>query len=91
MSNQSSHCPKCGSRDWRPTLVLKRQFSIWWFLLGGWLIAFLYGMSRKEQVRCVGCETIYERRSVFSKVALAILIFMMVLIVIGILTSLLGQ
>ncbi|EEF63219.1 hypothetical protein [Pedosphaera parvula] len=90
MSNQDTLCPKCGSQDWQPTVILKRQFKLWWVLFGGWIPAFFYGASRKEQVRCAQCETIYQRRSGFSKVALVIFIFLILLILMSVAAAFLG-
>jgi len=80
--NQSEQaCPNCGGIEVRPSSILKRHFNPWLFHLGGWMLALLWSGSRKEEVRCVRCETIFQRHTRVSKIARVLLILFLLLIV----------
>lgn len=52
-------CPQCGSTERQAAGLLRTSRNPWFFLLGGWLFAALWGASREQQVRCVNCDKIY--------------------------------
>ena len=79
--NQSTHCcPKCGSHEYQQAGVTQRHFSPLVFLLGGWIIALLHGLSREQQVRCGQCDSFFFIRTKTSRVALVLLLLVVLLI-----------
>jgi predicted nucleic acid-binding Zn ribbon protein len=85
MNRSKPCCPKCGSLEYQQAGVTHRHFKLWVFLLGGWIFALLHGLSRKQQVRCVQCDTFFSIRTRTSRVALVLLLLIVALIVISIL------
>jgi hypothetical protein len=83
MAAQPRACPRCGGREVQPAGVLKRHISLWALLLGGWLFSLLWSGSRKQQVRCVQCETLFERSTRTSRVVLVLLILFVLLTLLG--------
>ena len=55
----------------------------WVFFFGGWLLSLLWTGSRKEEVRCVQCETVFQRPTRASRVAWVLLILFIVLVLLG--------
>ena len=83
MAGDEQACPRCGSRDIQPAGVLRRHVNPWVFFLGGWLVSLLWSGSRKEEVRCVQCDTVFQRPTRVSKVAWVLLILVILLILLG--------
>src|SRR5438874_1465231 len=78
-----SSCPKCGSTELQLAHPFKRHVNPWVFFFGGWLFSFLWSTSRKEEVRCVQCETVFQRATRVSNVAWTLLILFILLILLG--------
>src|SRR2546425_8617921 len=83
MAGDTQACPKCGGKEVQPAGVLRRHVNPWVFFLGGWLLSLLWSGSRKEEVRCVQCETVFQRPTRASRVAWQLLILFIVLILLG--------
>ena len=83
MARQIQACPKCGGTGLQRVCALKSHFNIWLFLLGGWIISLLWGLSHKEEVRCLQCEAVFSYVSRGSIVARVLLVLLLVLIVLG--------
>ncbi len=73
-------CPSCGNPEWAAAGVLTRPNSFWLMHLGGWLLASLWGASRKQQVRCVQCDHLYFAETRGTRIA-GILLWVFVLMV----------
>ncbi len=82
-------CPHCGEKDHHPAGVLRRSNNPWMFYFGGWLIALLWGASRKRQVRCVQCDTLYDTDTRGSRVAGVMLLVFFLLLLFGAIVELL--
>jgi hypothetical protein len=74
----------------RPAGVLRSHVNPWVFYLGGWVISLLWSFSRKEEVRCVQCDTLFQRSTRASKIAWVILILLVGLIFFGLWAQLAG-
>jgi predicted nucleic acid-binding Zn ribbon protein len=61
------------------------------FFFGGWLVSLLWSGSRKEEVRCVECDTVFQRSTRASKIAWVLLILVVVLILLGLWAELSGS
>jgi hypothetical protein len=84
-------CPRCGGKEAQPVQdVLKRHFNPWAFWFGGWLFSLLWSGSRKEDVRCVQCETVFQRHTRVSRVAWVVLIIIILLTLLGLLAEWFG-
>ena len=86
-------CPKCGSAESRPTLHLRRpRRSLLWLHAGldGWLISALWRASRKTQVRCAQCESLYHVKTSGSQTAAAVLWFICLECVLGLIRAILA-
>ena len=91
MAGDDQACPKCGGREVQPSGVLRRHVNPWVFLLGGWLVSLLWSGSRKEEVRCVQCDTVFQRPTRASRIAWALLILLILLILLGLWAELADQ
>ena len=69
---------------------MTKHFNPWIHQLGGWLLLALYGGSRKKQVQCLHCDTLFEWRSRRSKIFLMVLIFIVAWILAGFLAAVLS-
>jgi hypothetical protein len=90
MAGDEQACPRCGGREVQPAGVLKRHVNPWAFYFGGWLFSLLWTGSRKEQVRCVQCETVFQRPTRASRVAWVFLIFFILLLLLELWAELFG-
>jgi hypothetical protein len=91
MAGDDQVCPKCGGRDVQPAGVLKRHVNPWALFFGGLLFSLLWSGSRKEDVRCVGCDTVFQRSTQASKIARGLLIIFIVLILLALWSALFGS
>ena len=55
MSATPSSCPKCGCTDVHVAQPLKSHINSWLVIFGGILLSVLWGVSRKEEMRCNQC------------------------------------
>ena len=83
MAGDTQACPKCGGKEVQPAGVLRRHVNLWVFFFGNWLLSLLWSSSRKEEVRCVQCETVFQRPTRASRVTLVLLILFILLILLG--------
>jgi hypothetical protein len=83
MAGDRQACPKCGGTEIRPAGALRHHFNVWIFLLGGWLLSLLWSVSRKEEVQCVQCESIFQRATRASIVARILLVLFILLVLLG--------
>ncbi len=83
MAGDEQACPRCGSREVQLAGVLKRHVNPWVFFFGGWLLSLLWSGSRREEVRCVQCQTVFQRPTRASRIAWVLLILVVLLIVLG--------
>ena len=63
----------------------------WVYLFGGWLLSLLWSGSRKEEVRCVQCDTVFQRPTRASKIAWALFILLVVLLLLRLWAELSGK
>ena len=91
MSGNDQECPKCGGREVQRIDMLKRHVNPWVFMFGGWLVSLLWSGSRKQEVQCVQCGTVFERPTKASKIAWALLILVVVLILLELVAVLFGN
>src|SRR5260370_21019551 len=89
--NNEQACPKCGGRDGQPAGVLRRHVNLWAFYFGGLLFSLLWSGSRKQEVRLVGCDTVFQRSTRASKIARVLLILLILLVLLGIWAALSGS
>jgi hypothetical protein len=80
MAGDEQACPKCGGKEVQPAGVLRCHVNPWVFYFGGWLFSLLWTGSRKEQVRCVQCETVFQRPTRASRIAWVLLILVILLV-----------
>src|SRR5258706_15213657 len=90
MAGDGQACPRCGGREVQPAGVLRRHVNPWIFYFGGWLFSLLWTGSRKEQVRCVQCETVFQRPTRPSRVAWVLLILFILLVLLELWAELFG-
>lgn len=90
MAGDEQACPRCGGREVQPAGVLRRHVNPWVFFFGGWLLSLLWSGSRKEEVRCVQCDTVFQRPTRASKIAWVLFILLVVLILLGLWAELSG-
>ena len=90
MAGDPQACPRCGSKEIQPAGVLRRHVNPWVFFFGGWLLSLLWSGSRKEEVRCVQCETVFQRPTRASRIAWALLVLFILLILLGLWAQLSG-
>ncbi len=71
-------CHSLGARE--APEVLQRHFSrvAWYF--GGAYLGFAYALSRKKRFQCDQCREFFKAHTTGSKIALAILVFLVALI-----------
>jgi len=85
----SRNCPKCGAEDPAPAGVVGNGSILYlfaWFLIWFFPLSLLWGASRKHQVRCQACDTLYTIESRSTRIAgivLWVIIFLLVLSYIG--------
>src|SRR5258707_6459926 len=91
MAGDPKACPRCGSKEIQPAGVLRRHVNPWVFFLGGWLFSLLWSGSRKEEVRCVGCDTVFQRSTRASKIARVLLILFILLVLLALWAALSGS
>src|SRR5438034_11705048 len=91
MRGDAQACPKCGGREVQPSGVLKRHVNPWVFYFGGWLLSLLWSGSRKEEVRCVECDTIFQRSTRASTIARVLLIIVVLLMLLALWAELSGS
>jgi hypothetical protein len=87
MAGDAQACPKCGGKEVQVVGVLKRHVNPWVFFLGGWLFSLLWSGSRKQEVRCVQCDTVFQRPTRASRIAWVLLILFILLILLGVLAQ----
>lgn len=80
-------CPACGSVQRAPAGVLTRSYNYWLMHFGGWLVASLWGASREQQVRCVGCDTLYFTETRGTRIAGILLWILLLLILFGLIAD----
>jgi len=90
MAGDPQACPRCGGKEVESAGVLRRHVNPWVFFLGGWLLSLLWSGSRKEEVRCVQCETVFQRSTRASRVAWILLILIVILTLLGLWAGLSG-
>ncbi len=90
MAADDQVCPKCGGKTVQPAGVLRRHVSPWMFFLGGWVLSLLWSGSRKEEVRCLQCDTVFQRSTRMSKVAWVLFLAVVGLILLGLWAELSG-
>jgi hypothetical protein len=90
MAGDNQACPKCGGKEVQPAGILRRHVNPWAMFLGGWVLSLLWSGSRKEEVRCVGCDTIFQRPTRASRVAWVLLIVFILLVLLGLWAQLSG-
>jgi hypothetical protein len=83
MAGDPQACPKCGSKEVQPAGVLRRHVNPWVFFFGGLFLSLLWSGSRKEEVRCVQCDTVFQRPTRASRVAWVLFILFILLILLG--------
>jgi hypothetical protein len=83
-------CPKCGGKEVQPAGVLRRHVNPWAFHFGGLLFSLLWSGSRKGEVRCVGCDTVFQRSTRASKIVRILLILFCLLMLLGLWAALFG-
>jgi hypothetical protein len=77
-------CPNCGISENTPAGVLTRAFNPWIFLSLGWIASLLWGLSRKKQVRCIQCESLYFIETIGSLISSILLWIVLLLTLLGI-------
>jgi hypothetical protein len=90
MAEDDQACPRCGGREVQPAGILRRTFNPWVFFLGGWLLSLLWSGSRKEEVRCVQCDTVFHRSTRISRIAWVLLVLFISLILLALWAELFG-
>jgi len=83
MTGNERACPRCGSSEVQPSGVLRRHVNHWAIFFGGWLLAALWSGSRKEEVRCLHCDTVFQRPTRASKIAWILFLVLLALILLG--------
>jgi hypothetical protein len=83
MAGDERACPRCGGKEIQPAGVLRRHVNPWIFVFGGWLVSLLWSGSRKEEVRCVQCDTVFQRPTRVSKIAWVLFVVVVALILLG--------
>src|ERR1043166_5605236 len=83
MAGDEKGGPRGGGRGVGPAGVLRHHVNPWVLYLGGWLISSLWSGSRKEEVRCVQCGTVFQRSTKASRIAWVLLILVIALILVG--------
>jgi len=83
VSGDEQACPKCGGSEVQPNQVLRRHVNPWVLFFGGWLLSLLWSGSRKEEVRCLQCDTVFQRPTRASKIAWVLFILLVLLILLG--------
>jgi DNA-directed RNA polymerase subunit RPC12/RpoP len=84
-------CPNCGSHEYVDAIALESSYNPLLHHLGGWLLAMLYSASRKRQVRCVKCDTLFRIHKVGSRIAFYGFAVLLVFIVLSILLAIFGD
>jgi hypothetical protein len=90
MAGDDQACPKCGGREVQSAGVLKPHVNPWKFYFGGWLFSLLWSGSRKEEVRCVQCDAVFQRSTRSSRIAWVLLILLILLILLALWAALSG-
>jgi hypothetical protein len=91
MAEDERACPKCGSTDVQAAGVLRRHVNHWAIFFGGWLLAALWSGSRKEEVRCAQCDTVFQRATRASKIAWILFLVLLALVLLGLWEELFGK
>lgn len=91
MAGDARACPKCGSNEVQPAGVLRRHVNHWAIFFGGWLLAALWSGSRKEEVRCAQCDTVFQRPTRASKIAWIMFLVLLALVLLGLWAELSGK
>ena len=91
MAGDDQACPKCGGREVQPAGVLKRHVNPWVFYFGGWFFSLLWSGSRAAEVRCVRCDTVFQRSTRASRIARVLLILLILLILLAVWAALSGS
>lgn len=79
----SKQCPNCGSTQHRQAGLLTSHLSVWLIPFVGWAVAALWGGSRKRQVQCSQCQTLYFSHTSASYVAGIILWIFLLFVLLG--------
>ena|SRR5687768_7157645 len=79
-------CPKCGSSDKAPAGVIgtgNMLYVITYFLIWLFPLSLLWGASRKHQVRCVSCDTLYLIETRGTRIAGVVFWIVVLLFILG--------
>ena len=87
VSATPSSCPKCGGYELRVAHPFKSQVNPFVFIFGGFLLSVLWSGSRKQEMRCSQCDTIFEQSTRRSRVVSVLLLGFIFLIVLGVLAE----
>ena len=90
MSATPSSCPKCGSTEFRVAHPFKSHVNPLVLIFGGFLLSVLWSGSRKQEMRCSQCESVFEQSTRSSRVVLFLLLGFVLLIVLGVLAQIFG-
>lgn len=69
LTTPGNPCPQCGGTEHVTAGVLRPARNWWLFYIFGWLFAALWRASRKQQVRCVQCDTRYLTATAGTRIA----------------------
>jgi len=87
MSATPSCCPHCGSAELRLAHPFRSRSNPWAFVLGGPLLAVLWGASRREEMRCNQCDAVFEQSTRGSRVLFVVLLGVILLTALGIMAE----
>ena len=90
MSATPSSCPRCGCTELRVAHPFKSHVNIWVFLFGGALLSLLWSGSRKQEMRCSQCDSVFAQSTRSSRVVSFLLLGFILLIVLGVLAEIFG-
>jgi len=79
-------CPTCGGVERAAAGLMVNSHNPWMYHFGGWLLGSLWGASRRQQVRCVTCDSLYFTETRGTRVA-GILLWIVILFVLAGLTA----
>jgi hypothetical protein len=90
MPSPSDPCPKCGSHDLLHAEPFKRHFSIWAWLLGGFLLSLLWSASSSKAMRCQSCDHVFRLSSDITQIARILLVGLIILMLLNVLAQYYG-
>ena len=91
MAGDEQTCPKCGSREVQAAGILRQHANPWVLFFGGWWVSLFWSGIRKEEVRCVQCDTVFQRPTRGSRIVWILLILVVLLILLGLWAQLSGR